>query len=284
MSASARPLQDRRGRVYTPAVGSKLKPLLWIILVGFALMGANGLYLSSITGLSWWLGTTQQTPFYFTMFALHVALGLALIVPFLAFGFGHLATSWSRPNKGAVRYGLALLAVALVILVSGLILVRLDVFAVRDPKIRSVGYWLHLAAPLLAIGLYVKHRLAGPRIHWEWAKRFGAVVGVFVLAMAGLHSQDPRSFGVKGPKEGTKYFFPSAARTATGNFIPPETMMMDSYCLKCHQDTYKGWYHSSHHFSSFNNRAYMMSVRETRQVSLKRDGNTNGCALVRGVS
>ena len=33
MSTSARPLRDRRGRVYTPAVGPKLRPLLWIILV-----------------------------------------------------------------------------------------------------------------------------------------------------------------------------------------------------------------------------------------------------------
>ena len=49
--------------------------------------------------------------------------------------------------------------------------------------------------------------------------------------------------------------------------------MNDDYCLKCHQDAYKGWYHSSHHMSSFNNPAYLASVRETREVSLKRDGN-----------
>ncbi|HEV3167652.1 MAG TPA: tetratricopeptide repeat protein, partial [Isosphaeraceae bacterium] len=67
--------------------------------------------------------------------------------------------------------------------------------------------------------------------------------------------------------------FPSEAVTANGKFIPAETLMMDAYCLKCHQDAYKGWFHSAHHFSSFNNRAYLASVRETRQVSLKRDGN-----------
>jgi len=48
---------------------------------------------------------------------------------------------------------------------------------------------------------------------------------------------------------------------------------MDDYCLKCHQDAYQGWFHSAHHFSSFNNKPYLFSVRETRQVSLKRDGN-----------
>ena len=38
-----------RGRVYTPAVGPRLRPLLWIILIGFALLAANGFYLSSVT-------------------------------------------------------------------------------------------------------------------------------------------------------------------------------------------------------------------------------------------
>ena len=60
--------------------------------------------------------------------------------------------------------------------------------------------------------------------------------------------------------------------------------MMDSYCLKCHADAYKGWFHSSHHFSSFNNPAYLASVRETREVALKRDGNVQGSPLVRRMS
>lgn len=282
MTTGARPMKDRRGRVYTPAVGPRLRPLLWVILIGFALLGANGVYLASVTALTWWQGTTQQTYFYMMMVILHLALGFALVLPFLAFGFAHLATSWKRPNKGAVRYGIALLICALVLLASGLVLVRLDVFEVRDPTVRVVGYWLHVAAPLVAVALYVKHRLAGPRIKWEWARRFGGVVAAFVLAMGLLHSQDPRSYGVKGPKEGKKYFFPSSAVTANGKFIPAETLMMDDYCLKCHKDAYDGWFHSSHHFSSFNNKAYLSSVRETRQVALKRDGNTQGARWCAG--
>jgi tetratricopeptide (TPR) repeat protein len=256
--------------------------LLWVVLVIFALLGANGFYLSSVTALTWWLGTTQQTVFYMLMVILHFALGFLVIVPFIAFGVGHLATAWKRPNKGAIRTGLVLLACGIVILVSGLVLVRLEVFEVRDPRVRQVGYWLHVAAPVLAIGLYVRHRLAGPLIRWHWARRFGVAVVAFVAVMALLHSQDPRSFGVKGPKEGEKYFFPSAAVTASGKFIPPETLMMDHYCLKCHEDSYKGWFHSSHHFSSFNNRAYLASVRETRQVALKRDGNTQAARWCAG--
>src|SRR5215470_15658573 len=134
MSAPVLTTRDRAGRVYKPAIGSRLRPLLWIILIGFALLAANGFYLSSVTALTWYLGTTQQTPFYMLMVALHLVLGFLLIVPFLIFGFAHLATSWKRPNKTAVRFGLALLATSLLILISGLVLVRLGGFEIRDPR------------------------------------------------------------------------------------------------------------------------------------------------------
>src|SRR3954470_23227902 len=114
MTTSARSMQDRRGRAYTPAVGPRLRPLLWIILGSFALLAANGVYLSSVTALTWWQGTTQQTFFYMLMVVVHLAVGFALILPFLVFGFGHLLTSWKRPNRQAVYFGLALFACAFV--------------------------------------------------------------------------------------------------------------------------------------------------------------------------
>jgi len=282
MTTAARPMRDRLGRVYTPAVGPRLRPFLWIILISFALLGANGAYLSSVTALTWLRGTTQQTPFYMLMVAFHLVLGFLLIVPFIVFGMSHLATSWKRPNKAAVRFGLALLGMSLLILVSGLILVRVGGFEIRDPRVREVGYWLHVVTPFAAVALYVKHRLAGPRIRWEWARRLSVAVAVFVLSMGILHFQDPRSFGVKGPKEGEQYFYPSEAITATGKFIPAKTLMMDGYCMKCHQDAYAGWFHSAHRFSSFNNPAYRSSVRETRRVSLAADNSTQAARWCAG--
>ncbi len=142
MTVQVRSMRDRSGRVYTPAVGPRLRPFLWIILIGFALLAANGVYLSSVTSLTWFRGTTQQTPFYMLMIALHLLLGFFLIVPFLIFGFIHLATSWKRPNRTAVRFGLALLGVAILLLISGLVLVRLGGFEIRDPRVREVGYWV----------------------------------------------------------------------------------------------------------------------------------------------
>ena len=81
MSSSVQPMKDRRGRAYTPAVGPRLRPLLWILLGGFALLGANGVYLASVTAMTWSTGVTQQTFFYMLMVGLHLALGF-LIVPF----------------------------------------------------------------------------------------------------------------------------------------------------------------------------------------------------------
>ncbi len=261
-------------RAYTPAVGPKLRPFLWITLGGFALLAANGVYLGVIRAISWRLDTAKQTPFYYYMFLLHLALGFALVGPFLIFGLGHLATSWRRPNKGAVRYGLALLGTAFVVLITGLILVRIvGVFEIRDPKVRDASYWLHIGAPVLAIVLYVRHRLAGPRIHWEYLRVWGSLVGVFVVLMGILNAQDPRTFAMKGPREGDKYFYPSHAKTATGKFIPAKAIMLDKYCMECHKDTYDGWFHSAHHFASFNNPMYLFSVRETRKVSIAREGS-----------
>src|SRR3954468_1548848 len=110
MSSSAPTMRDRRGGGYPPAVGPWLRPLLWVILGGFGLLLATGVYMGSVTALTWSSGRTQLTPFYFLIFILHVVLGFAVVVPFVVFGLAHLVTSWKRPNKAAIRYGLMLLA------------------------------------------------------------------------------------------------------------------------------------------------------------------------------
>ncbi|MFN0055822.1 MAG: multiheme c-type cytochrome [Planctomycetales bacterium] len=63
---------------------------------------------------------------------------------------------------------------------------------------------------------------------------------------------------------------------------------MDTYCRECHEDAYSGWFNSAHHFSSFNNPAYLASVKETRESAFKRDGNVSasrwcaGCQVAGG--
>lgn len=262
---------------YVRAVGPRLRMLLYFIFGLVALLGANSAYLSSITFLEWFKGEVYQNYFYQIMFLAHLVLGFLLLVPFIIFGAVHIKNSHDRPNRRAVRVGYALFFIAIILLVSGIALTRIDVFqfknvGLKNPNARSIAYWAHVITPILAVWLYILHRLAGPRIKWNVGLGWATAVGMMVLAMVALHSKHPQKNQV-GSAEGKKYFEPSLARTASGNFIPARTMMMDDYCLKCHEDAYKGWFHSAHHFSSFNNKPYLFSVRETRQVSLKRDGN-----------
>ncbi len=261
------------GKLYVRAVTPGLRKLLYVVFGLLALLGANSLYLVAITALEAIKQQTYQNYFYQLMFLGHLVLGLLLIGPFVVFGSLHMLYAKNRRNRRAVKVGYALFSVSIVVLVSGLLLMRISGFELRLPAARSTVYWLHVITPIMAGWLYWLHRLSGPRIKWKIGLSYLAVVGAAVVAMVLMHSQDPRKWNVAGPKEGEKYFEPSLARTASGNFIPAKTLMMDDYCQKCHPDSHAQWAESSHRFSSFSNPAYLASIRETREVSLKRDGN-----------
>ena len=137
-------------RRYVPAVGPRLRIVLYLVFGLFALLGANSAYLSSITFLEWWnQPVLYQNYFYQTMFGLHLALGFLLLVPYLVFGLVHLKNAAHRPNRRAVRVGYALLLAGIVVLVTGVLLTRIDVFqfknlGLKDPRLRSAAYWAHV--------------------------------------------------------------------------------------------------------------------------------------------
>ena len=271
MSTESSPESAPFRKKYVRAVGPRLRILLYVIFAFVALLGANSVYLVSIRVLEALNGLSYQNYFYMVMFGAHLVLGVILLAPFVVFGALHIRNSHDRSNRRAVKVGYLLFFISLVLLVSGVALMRQFV-DIKNPNVRSPIYWAHVITPLLALWLYILHRLAGPRIQWRVGMKWAAASGVIVLSMVFLHSQHPRKNEV-GSKEGRQYFEPSLARTASGKFIPAKTLMMDDYCLKCHADAYQGWFHSAHHFSSFNNKPYLFSVRETRKVSLERDGN-----------
>jgi tetratricopeptide (TPR) repeat protein len=283
--AEADPALPRK-KLYRKAVGSRLRVLLVLVFGLFALLGVNSVYLAAITIAEHQSGETIQNYFYQVMFLGHLALGLLITLPVILFGIFHIYNTHNRPNRRAVVAGYALFAAAIALLVSGFLLMRLDAFGVslevRDPSARRFFYWLHVGAPFAVVWLFVLHRLAGRRIKWRIGAAWLAVAGVFAVGMVFLHSKDPKQWGVVGPASGEQYFFPSLARTATGNFIPAETLMMDEYCKKCHPDIFGKWYHSAHRLASFNNPAYLFSVRETRKVALERDGSVQAARFCAG--
>ena len=121
-------------RKYVRAVGPRLRIVLFVIFVLFALLGANSAYLSSITFLEWSRGETYQNYFYQLMFLGHLVLGLLIILPVIFFGIFHIKNAWNRPNKRAASVGYALFSISIILLLSGLALMRVDGFEIKNPE------------------------------------------------------------------------------------------------------------------------------------------------------
>jgi len=257
----------------TRVVSPRLRRLLYVVFALTGLLAGNGAYLATITGMEWFTGHTYQNYFYQFMFLGHLVLGLLLVVPFLIFGLAHMLAARKRKKKMAVRIGYALFATGIVALGTGLLLMRIGGFDLKQPAARSTVYWLHVLLPLGAAWLYVLHRLAGPRIKWKVGLGYAGAVAAVTLAMVLLHSHDPREWHTTGPASGARYFEPSLARTSTGDFIPAKSLMNDGYCKKCHADVHSQWAGSAHHGSSFSNPVYFASVAETRETAMQIDGN-----------
>ena len=77
-------------KVYKPPIGKRLKRLLFVVFALLSLLGANSLYLATITFLEWQRGETYQNQFYMAMFLGHVVLGLIFLVPFVEIGRAHV--------------------------------------------------------------------------------------------------------------------------------------------------------------------------------------------------
>lgn len=74
-------------------------------------------------------------------------------------------------------------------------------------------------------------------------------------------SMEEEGAGPKSP------FWPSSANTNTGKVIPSDFFMDSKRCGECHQDIYKQWNSSMHHFASFNNQFYRKSIEHMQEVS-----------------
>ncbi|MAI41543.1 MAG: tetratricopeptide repeat protein [Candidatus Azotimanducaceae bacterium] len=271
-------------------VSPGLRKLLIVLFFLFAVLIVDSVYLSSITFLEWIEeitavgdsgpiedpSPTYQGTVYQFAFLAHLILGFVVIIPTIIFIFLHLRKAINRPNRLAVRLGLLLFLTVVLLLVSGILLTRgLPGFEIVHPTKREVMYWLHVVTPLLACWLFVMHRLAGSRIRWRVG---GLVVSLSLVVSVGVFVfvEAP----VKPAPEGN--FLPSLARTDTGLLIPSNALMREDYCASCHSDIHAQWEVSAHRFSSFNNPAYLFSVRNTRQAALLNDGDVRASRFCAG--
>ena len=263
--------------VIVPVVGRGMRKLLLGVLVLFALLVVNSAYLGAITYRQWLTGESLEDAVYLSMFLGHLLLGLAITVPVLVYGAMHLRRAIRRPNRLAVRLGLVLFACVIVLLLTGFGLTRgIPLVELRDPAARSAAYWAHIATPVLIVWLFVLHRLAGRRIRWS----AGVAIGAASLAVGGVCLW---LVELRQAEAGAEVdFLPSLARTSTGGHIRPEHLMRDTECARCHPDAHAQWQYSAHRFASFNNPAYLFSVRNTRETAMARDGNVHAARFCAG--
>jgi tetratricopeptide (TPR) repeat protein len=264
-----------------PVVGPGLRRLLGLVLLLLALLAVDSLYLGAVTLTEHLGGGSHQDYFYLLAFLAHLVLGLLLTLPLVLFGLLHMRRAWTRPNRYAVRAGLALYAMALLALLSGVVLTRFGLLEIDDPRLRTIAYWVHVATPLLAAWLFVLHRLAGPLIRWRVGLRWtGAAVGIAAVAL-GAQAYLDRGPGKAIAVRPSHPLSPSLAQVQGGGRIPARHLMEDDICAECHRDIARQARQDMHHLSSFNNPAYRFSIDEARRVLGRRDGNldaTRFCA------
>ncbi len=231
--------------------------------IGGALLLVNSVYLAAFA---------TPSLFYYTNVALHVALGLALMVA---------GARWAWPRRGT--FDAATLAAIGLLALGALLGVALAITGTTT-KFR----WLLLAhigvtgaGAVLALGLMAAaaiRRARGIRpAHAIFAGIVLLVVGgpstVAVRERAAERDMHrivnpdwaPAKMEEEGPGKDSP-FFPSSANTNVNGLIPANFFLTSKSCERCHKDIYDQWNESAHHFSSFNNQWYRKSIEYMQDV------------------
>lgn len=319
----------RRMRAERPRLRSLLsKPLAAVFGLGLALaalMLANTLYLLAnrlADGLDWTffaLGELSLPVLFQVMVLLHTGLGLLLVTVLVGFVVAHLPVVWKRRHRESIVTGGATLALGVTLLVTGLFI--LTAAASRENR---WAWWLHVAAAALVPAAFVAHRLvsytrpAGRRFRqFAWAVGIGFLILVAAHALTkgdGRLAREAQAAladgGSKGPGSKARDvrlyldapfvpagfvppespFFPSAATTSSGGYLPsriltrgtvgvsPDSVAAEvdrrgfavdaligaESCVRCHQDIVWQWSASAHRFASFNNPFYEATINDLR--------------------
>ena len=307
-------------------VSKNLRKLLWVSIVLSVFMLANSMYLivnrlAENLDLTFFADSKTSIPRLLqSMILSHTGIGILLVVIMLVFGILHLPKVWTMYRQKSGISGISYMVVTLTLGITGLFI--LTSAASRD---NNWAWWLHVICALLAPTGYIIHRLNSRANKPTPAgfKKFGyGVVSLFTL-MVVLHvftkgdsslTDEARVAKEKGMHEGpgakdrnvidydeSEYtpigfvppespFFPSAATTTSGDYLPSRIITrgelgnadeikneIDQYgyvkntaigastCARCHQDIVAQWKTSAHRFSSFNNPFYEATFMDMRK-------------------
>jgi Flp pilus assembly protein TadD len=210
---------------------------------------------------------------YILVVLFHLVVGIFLTILLLPF----LVKLWRTSTLGA-RLGWLLLAVAAVL---GVILV----FTGTPLPMKRLLY-AHIFTSVLGVTLLTGSWLASRR----WLGVGNALVGLrtaaLLIVVGGISTGawwyrtyawnnayritnpaiSPATMDDEGDGPRGK-FFPSSAQTKDHGNIPAKYFMQSQACERCHEDIYKQWNSSAHHFSSFNNQWYRKSIEYMQDVA-----------------
>lgn len=310
-----------------------LHKLLGVALVLAVFMLANTVYLllnRLADKLGWTyfaVGETSLPKLFQAMILTHTGAGLLLVVLMLAFAIFHLPKVWQRREKASIATGIGYVVIGLTLAITGLFI--LTAAATRH---NSWAWWVHVGCALLVPLGYILHRLVSyTRPQTEKYRKFWGAVAVAALALVVVHGFTKREInltteaqasleagmssgpGAKNrdiarfivqPFDTLRFvpagfvppsspFFPSAATTTSGGYLPSRIITrndfahqeqldaeIDKYgfvkdnligaetCIRCHQDIVEQWATSAHRFSSFNNPFYEATINDMRANAL----------------
>jgi tetratricopeptide (TPR) repeat protein len=170
-----------------------------------------------------------------------MAAGAALGIALIYLGTPHRLKAWLYTH-------IALCSLGVVLLATEWMKEREWLAASSLQRITAFGVVLWAAAGIAGGAWWVRH------VAWNNAYRV-ANPAVSPLTM------DNEGDGPQGK------FFPSSVQTTDGKNIPADYFMQSKACERCHEDIYKQWDSSAHHFSSFNNQWYRKSIEYMQDVA-----------------
>ncbi len=152
----------------------------------------------------------------------------------------------------------------------GIILIKIG-----TPRSEWKWVYAHILISLIGIGFLIAELLG--RRGWLSANAVArAAICFLVLGVLGYGAHYVRQSwqmrgriqnpamppdNMNGEGDGSEgAFFPSSAQVYGKQKIPSKFFMESDACKRCHEDIYKQWYSSAHHFSSFNNQWYRKSI------------------------
>ncbi len=250
--------------------------MMWYWLSGLG--GVVGLALCLNSG--YLVATAEPSLFYLANVGFHI-LGGVLGAPLLGFAVWRL-WRWCQPRATRLYRCLMTFGTVLMGLGVGTGLAVMVVGNTRDHRWlldTHIGLWLASIACVLT-GLASLRQQFSPAQRRMWRVTLGTVVSAMLVAgffaarplwrpdpyrvvnpaLPPLSQDDEGMGGQEGP------FHPAGVHTSTGGRIPSDFFMTSERCGNCHQDIYRQWSESAHHFSSFNNQWYRKSIEYMQDV------------------